>query len=199
MKKKIVINIIIISIITAITILVGARIYQEKETEEEINKAKEKASLNIEITETKTEEKEYPKAQLIKQYKGFAVCAQIEIPKIELKTYILKNYSVKALKTLPTKFWGANPNETGNFCIAGHNFNNKNMFKDLKNLNINDKIIISDNNIGRVEYEIFNIDTVLPNNTDCLSQETEGKREITLITCTSDSKKRIIIKAREIE
>lgn len=28
------------------------------------------------------------------------------------------------LKISPTKFWGADPNEVGNFCIVGHNYRN---------------------------------------------------------------------------
>ena len=95
------------------------------------------------------------------------------------------------------KFYGANPNEVGNFCIAGHNFKNKNMFKNLKKLSVGDNLFIIDNDIGRVEYEIFDIYKVSPNDVACLLQETNGKREVTLITCTNDSKERIIVKARE--
>ena len=32
----------------------------------------------------------------------------------------------------------------------------------------------------------------------CTNQNTNGKKEVTLITCTNDSKKRVIVKAREI-
>ena len=73
------------------------------------------------------------------------------------------------------------------------------MFGNFKKLNIKDKIILSDNNIGIVEYEIFNIDKVLPDSTECLLQQTNGERHITLITCTGNSQKRIIIKAKEIK
>ncbi|MCI8277202.1 MAG: sortase [Clostridia bacterium] len=52
---------------------------------------------------------------------------------------------------------------------------------------------------GKVEYKIYDKYEVFPENISCLSQETYGKREITLITCTTSSKKRIIIKAREEE
>ena len=95
------------------------------------------------------------------------------------------------------KFWGAKPNTSGNFCIAGHNFKNKNMFHDLKELNIGDNLFIIDNNVGRVEYEIYNIYKVSPEDVSCLSQETEEEKQVTLITCTNDSKERIIVKAKE--
>ena len=73
------------------------------------------------------------------------------------------------------------------------------MFKNLKKLSVGDNLFIIDNDIGRVEYEIFDIYKVSPNDVACLSQETNGKREVTLITCTNDSKERIIVKAREKE
>ena len=85
----------------------------------------------------------------------------------------------------------------GNFCVAGHNFQRKTMFSKLKKLKIKDKIILEDNKNGRTEYEIYEIYKVEPSNVTCLSQETKGKKELTLITCTSDSKKRIIVKSKE--
>lgn len=85
----------------------------------------------------------------------------------------------------------------GNFCVAGHNFQRKTMFSKLKKLKIKDKIILEDNKNGRTEYEIYEIYKVEPSNVTCLSQETKGKKELTLITCTSDSQKRIIVKSKE--
>ena len=143
--------------------------------------------------------KEYPKEEIPKQYKGYAVAAKLEIPEINLQTYILKQYSKNALKVSVTKFWGADPNQIGNFCVAGHNFQNKNMFHNLRNLEIGNRLSISDESIGKVEYEIYDIYRVQPEDVNCLSQETNGKREVTLITCTTDSEKRIIVKAKEIE
>lgn len=143
--------------------------------------------------------KEYDKEQIPKQYKGYDVAAKLEIPEINLETYILKRYSKNALNVSVTKFWGADPNQIGNFCVAGHNFQNKNMFHNLRNLKIGNQLTISDVSIGKVEYQIYDIYMVQPEDVSCLSQETKGKREVTLITCTTDSEKRIIVKAREIE
>ena len=152
-----------------------------------------------ETNEIQTVTKIYPQEEIIKEYKGYDVCAKIEIPAIELETYVLKNYSTQALNISVTKFWGVNPNEIGNFCVAGHNFINENMFRNLKKLNIGDKLMLTDNTIGKIEYEIFDIYTVVPEDTSCLFPVIDGKREITLITCTNDSSKRIIVKAREVE
>lgn len=72
------------------------------------------------------------------------------------------------------------------------------MFQRLNELEIGDIFFISDNNIGRVEYQIYDVYKVFPKDVSCLSQETDAQREVTLITCTIDSKKRIIVKAREV-
>ena len=147
----------------------------------------------------KEETKNYPKEEVIEEYKGYQVIAKLEIPTINLETYILQKYSEETLNISVTKFWGANPNTAGNFCIAGHNFKNENMFRNLKKLKIGDRLFISDNKVGKVEYEIYDLYKVIPEDVSCLSQETNGKKEVTLITCTTDSKERIIVKALEIE
>lgn len=141
--------------------------------------------------------KQYEKENIIEEYKGYDVIAKLEIPKINLETYVLKTYSEEALKISVVKFWGADPNREGNFCIAGHNFKNNNMFKNLKKLEIGDNLFVIDEKQGRIEYEVFDVYKVLPENVECLSQETNGEKQVTLITCTNDSKERIIIKARE--
>lgn len=165
--------------------------YNDSIAETEGNSADEQ---NV-IEEQKTEE---DKDKILDEYKGYRVSAKLEIPKINLETYILKQYSTQALKISVTKFWGAEPNTVGNFCIAGHNFQNKNMFHNLRKLTKGDKLTISDNAVGKVDYEIYDTYQVKPEEVSCLSQKTNGKREVTLITCTMDSQKRIIVKAREI-
>lgn len=141
------------------------------------------------------EEKQYPKEEILDTYKGYKVCAKLEIPVISLKANILSNYSVKALKVSATKFWGVKPNQNGNFCVAGHN--TKSMFSNIKKLNIGDTLFITDKEVGKVEYEIFNIDKVIPKDVNCLNPVNDNEKEVTLITCTNDSKKRVIIKAKE--
>lgn len=137
------------------------------------------------------------KNKIIEIYKGYDVIAKLEIPKIELETYVLGEFSKEALNISVTKFWGPNPNCIGNFCIAGHNFKNKNMFSKLKKLQVGDSIFLEDNSKGKREYIVSEINTVFPEDISCLSQETNNRKEITLITCTTDSKKRIIVRATE--
>ncbi len=138
------------------------------------------------------------KGSILTTYKGYPVIAKLEIPKINLETYVISEYSNQALGVSVTKFYGGNPNEVGNFCIAGHNYITKNMFHDLKKLSIGDTFTLVDTNNHEGIYKIYLVEIVEPNETQCLSQKTDGRIEVTLITCTTDSSKRIIVKAVKI-
>ncbi len=195
-RKKKILNFIILTTIVFITIYIGIEIFREKNFENENYEIKRLYVENNLREEIVKEDFYYPKESVQETYKGYDVIAKLEIPKIELETYII-NFSESALNVSVTKFWGPNVNEAGNFCIAGHNFRNKNMFHNLKKLEIGDVFMVKDNKVGIVNYEIYNIYTVVPEDVSCLSQNTNGEKEVTLITCTNDSKKRIIIKSRE--
>lgn len=199
-SKKRIVNIFLVTIIFSILTWLGIENYNEKKIEEENYKV-QNVSTNISTTDEQTKEikKEYQKEEVALEYKGYDVLAKLEIPKIDLDTYVLKTYSNSSLNISVVKFWGAKPNTSGNFCIAGHNFKNKNMFHNLKDLSIGDNLFVIDNNVGRVEYEVYDIYMVLPEDVSCLSQKTNGEKEVTLITCTNDSSKRIIVKAKEKE
>ena len=202
-KYKLIINLISIFIIAMLIVYLEIRIHEEKSSEEKTNFYETTKTILKETNVTKKDEtqakeiKQYPKEYIEETYKGYKVISKLEIPKIDLETNIIK-YSETALNISATKFWGCNPNEVGNFCIAAHNFKKNNMFHNLKELDIGDTFWIKDNVIGCIEYVIYDIYTVFPNDTKCLSQNTNGVKEVTLITCTNNSKKRIIVKAKEI-
>ena len=101
------------------------------------------------------------------------------------------------LKLSPTKFWGPDPNKVGNLCVVGHNYRNSKFFSKVPTLVNGDIIKITDVTGKTVEYEIYDMYVVEPENVSSTSQKTNGKREITLITCTDDSVNRVIVKARE--
>jgi len=148
------------------------------------NNTKEPISVNIET--------------IPKEHKGYKVGAILEIPSIELKTNVLEEYSKKGLDICVSKFWGADPNEIGNYCIAGHNYEKEDMFYDLYKLKIGDEIKITDNKNRTYKYQVYDIYKVKPKETECLSQNTNGKREVTLITCTKYATYRLIIKAKQV-
>ena len=146
---------------------------------------------------TSSSEEKLPK-EIPTTYKGYTVSARLTIPKINLDTYVFKNYSKSALDTGLTSYYGGNPNEVGNYCVAGHNFLRKNMFGRLTELKKGDKMTLTDKKHGAITYQVYDIYKVNPDQTEVLSQETKGKKEITLITCSDYTSKRIIVKAREV-
>mgnify|MGYP004669238535 CR=1 FL=1 len=125
--------------------------------------------------------------------------ATINIPKLEWdEPYpILDHWSNDLLKISPCKFHGADPNEVGNFCIVGHNYRNSLFFSKVPTLENGDSIEITDNYGRKINYIVYDKHVVNEDNTKDTSQVTHGKKEITIITCTNDSKNRVIVKARE--
>ena len=119
----------------------------------------------------------------------------INIPKIGVNYPILSETSVASLKIAPGKFWGPDPNEVGNLCIAGHNYRNSQFFSKVPNLENGDVIEITDLAGRTLTYKVYDKFIVSPEDTKCTSQVTNGRTEITLITCTNDNKLRHIIKA----
>lgn len=130
--------------------------------------------------------------------KKYTTVGSVKIPKISVEYPILSETSVSWLKVSPCKFWGANPNEVGNLCIAGHNYRNKRFFSKVPKLVVGDIIEITDLDGKTVKYSVYDKFTVDPDNTDCTSQLTNGKKIVTLITCTDDSKQRVIVQAEEV-
>lgn len=132
--------------------------------------------------------------------------AIINIPKINVKypiiepvTADIKNLDYTAiLKLSPCKFYGSEPNKVGNFSIAGHNYRNQKFFSKVPDLENGDDIYITDATGKVVQYKVFKKYQVVPEDTECLYPDMNGKREITLITCTDDSKERVIVKAVEV-
>jgi len=122
----------------------------------------------------------------------------VNIPSINVNYPILSTYSDALLKIAPCKFHGPNPNEVGNLCIAGHNYRNSKFFSKVPKLENGDIVEITDLSGNTVTYAVYDKFIVNPDQLECTSQLTGGRREITLITCTDDNKQRYIIKAREI-
>ena len=83
-------------------------------------------------------------------------------------------------------------------CIVGHNYRNTKFFSKVPNLVSGDIIEITDSDGKILKYSVYDKYEVVPEDLSCTSQLTNGKKEITLITCTNDSKKRVIVKANAI-
>lgn len=122
----------------------------------------------------------------------------VSIPSIDVNYPILSETTEKLLKVSVCKFWGSDPNEVGNLCIAGHNYRNKKFFSKVPNLVVGDIIKVTDLSGNTVDYKVYDKYTVSPDDVSCTSQLTNGKRIVTLITCTNDSKQRVVVKAEAI-
>lgn len=134
---------------------------------------------------------------------NYAIVATINIPKINVQYPIFKGETgtkeetTALLKYSPIEFWGHGPNKVGNFCVAGHNYRNTKFFSKVPTLENGDIIEITADK-KTVQYEVYNKFQVDPNDNSCTTQLTNGKRIVTLITCTNDNKERVIVQAKEI-
>lgn len=133
------------------------------------------------------------------KFKGYNVEGIIKIPKINIKYPIIDHTDEKTMKVSVTKFWGPKPNEIGNYTIAGHNNRDGTMFGKTKRLKIGDVIKITGLNNQTIEYKIFDIYSIDPNNVSIVNSVNSDTREVTLITCTNGHKNRLITKARQIQ
>lgn len=125
------------------------------------------------------------------------IIGTLEIPKINLKYPILSYSDEENLNISPCRFAGPLPNQIGNLCIAGHNNIDNSFFGRLYLLKIGDIIKIFDNKKNYKDYAIYIKYEIEKNNFECTSQDTAGKRIVTLMTCNSIKDTRIILKAEE--
>ena len=121
---------------------------------------------------------------------------RIVIPKINVDYAIFDHWTYDLLTKSICKFHGGNPNEDGNLCLIGHNWRNKRFFSKVPTLENGDIVQITDLSGRTVEYEVYDNHQVDPDDVSDTTQEVEG-REITLITCTDDSKHRVVVRCRE--
>ena len=108
-------------------------------------------------------------------------------------------YSPKALDTSVVILYGVGLNQVGNTTIAGHNYRNSAFFSKNKELKVGNKIYITDSTGKRLPYTIYDKFEAAENDSDYITRDTQGAIEISLSTCTDDSKARIIIWAKLAE
>ena len=205
MKKK---KKILIGTMTFVLILLGILLWIILGNRAENQTKMITKNLKIEeMEQTEKEEKEIQNKEEIKvnlpEYQnmkqeigGYKVIGKLTIPKIQLEKYILEKTDEKSLKLGITKIYGPAINQEGNFCIVGHNYQSP--FGKLKKLEVGDSFTLTDTYQRSVNYIIYEIQKVSPDNTACLNQDTRGEREVTLITCTLGAIQRLIIKGIEV-
>ena len=110
----------------------------------------------------------------------------------------MEKLSPKSLETSVVLLYTANGlNQVGNSVIIGHNYRNGTMFSNVKKLEKGDLIYITDVSGTKVKYKIYDIYRASGSEGNYMTRNTDGKREISLSTCTDDSKARTIVLAKE--
>jgi len=197
MNKKI-LDVIIIGLIVSLVIVLsliliryGKNYVNEKNIEDTLS------VIDQELTNSYDKKNIQSKDLLDIDYKGYKVEGIIEIPKIGIKYPIINETTDETMKISITKFWGPSANEIGNYTVAGHNNKDGTMFGKAKNLKLGDTIKLTNLKNETVEYAVFDIYSINPNDVSCVESIEPDTREITLITCTNGHKNRLITKARE--
>ena len=170
-------------------------------TQENYNELEAKESEELSVANMNEQAEVYVSSSGYK----YKIIAKIEIPKINVTYSVLQGETgslketEELLKISPVKLHGYDPNEVGNFCIVGHNYRNTKFFSKVPTLVVGDTITLTDLTKRTITYEVYDKHTVNPDNTSDTTQLTGGKKEITLITCTDDSKQRVIVKCKEVK
>ncbi|MCL2384168.1 MAG: sortase, partial [Oscillospiraceae bacterium] len=131
---------------------------------------------------------------------SYVVVGTIEIPRTNVNYPILERSTNTAIEIAVAVISPTNPedrlNRPGNVTITGHNYRDGTFFSNNSSLALGDRIYIVDARGVRMTYIIYEMFESTPNDVAYVSRDTEGAIEITLTTCTDDSLRRLVIKAR---
>lgn len=132
-----------------------------------------------------------------KQVDDNLVLGTIEIPKIGISYPVISTTTAEYLKIAPTKLAGVGLNEKGNCSIIGHNYENDKFFSKLGDLSKDDVVYIKEKDGMKRVYSVTEKKEISANDVSCLEQNTNDKRQVTLITCTNVKNKRLVVKCEE--
>ena len=128
--------------------------------------------------------------------------AIITIPKIDITYPVLSQTSDELLEISVNRYWPPKGkiqlDEIDNYCIVGHNYRNGKMFGRLNELENGDIVEIDDLTGRTLKYVVYKKYVVQPHDTSCTSQHTNGRKELTLITCTNYGTERLVVKCKQI-
>ena len=165
----------------------------QKDTLAELNALMENKAEEQQIIQEEEETVEPEKVYM----ENYEVLGRIEIPKTKVDYPVLAQLTKRSLEIAVARAYGPGLNEVGNTVIYGHNYRNNMFFSNNKKLTQGDKIYITDQYGNRVEYTIYRVYQTTSDDATYMTRDTEGRREISLQTCTDDSSKRIIVWAAE--
>ncbi len=219
-KKSKIFGIVLIVIIVIAVISLGVFGYttlHKKNKKTDTNNQTEQKSVNKELggssakSSGKVENAVIPTLQSTSKTKekkyleDYEIIGKLEIPKTGLKTDVLEETTKRSLEIAVTKIYTTSGlNQPGNTVIYGHNYRNSSFFSKNDELEIGDKVYITDMDGNKITYEIYDKFETTSTDTSFYTRSaemTEGKCEVTLSTCTDDASstdRRLILLAKEI-
>ena len=146
-----------------------------------------------EITSTSTGESGagYQRPRI--EYNGYGVLGKIKIPATGIEEIVVDKVTTKSIESAVAVLYGPGLNKVGNTVIVGHNYRNGTLFSNNKLLSVGDKIYITDEGGSQVQYTVTKKYITSAQDADFFERDTNGKKGISLSTCTDDSNSRLII------
>lgn len=183
-------------------VIVGIAIYNEGVTaQQDAQKLLERYERETEtIASTDTldeyEQPDSPEAHHDEAYTllGYSVIAKLTIEKLDLQLPVISETDDKALKVSVCHYSGPMPGEAGNMVITGHNFRNGAHFGRLDEINQGDLVLIEAQGKG-YQYEVYETDVIKPDDVAALD-DYQGESALTLLTCTSQGNRRLIVRCK---
>ncbi|MBS4209119.1 class D sortase [Bacillus sp. FJAT-50079] len=118
---------------------------------------------------------------------------ELEIPSINLKQFVLDETTDENLKIALTQIKREQTPGVGNFTIAGHRgYRDGRHFRHLAEVPIGEKVFLHADDTTYI-YEVIGTDVIKATDVEVLN-DTPGKNEITLITCTATGIERVAVK-----
>ena len=117
----------------------------------------------------------------------------LHIGSIDLELPVIWEFSPQGLETSICRYRGPDPGGSGNLIITGHDYLNGAVFGQLDRVRTGDEIILYDQEGVRFAYSVYACVVIDPNDVQALD-ETKGNRELTLMTCSDNANKRLLVR-----
>lgn len=123
---------------------------------------------------------------------GNAYIGTLEIPSLGLSLPIMSEWSYAKLKNSPCRYSGSV--YLDNVVIAGHSY--RKHFKSLNSLEVGAKLVFTDIDGNEFHYTVETTEVLKPT---AVEEMTGGDWDMTLFTCTFDSRSRFAIRCERID
>ena len=127
-----------------------------------------------------------------KEINGQMYIGVVEIPTLELELPIISEWSDARLKISPCRYVGSA--YLNNMILSGHSY--KNHFRYIRKLVEGDRVIFTDMDGNRFEYEVTLQEVILAEDVEGMLA---GEWDLTLFTCTPGGKSRNTVRCRLVE